>query len=111
MEESSHRQDTDGPDSLTDLVPIRTLRYVTKFELARVIGMRMLQLQESPPLQMSKGDSFEKIAIAEIKNKQNPSVIRRHLPDGTYEDCAVNNLLFDDDMNRFQLNLTRFEHR
>ena len=68
----------------------------------------MLQLHENPIAQINEDDTLERIAIEEIRQRKNPAVIRRYIPDGTHEDCAVQNLLIDDDIFEFQLNKKRF---
>jgi len=79
--------------------PRRTSKFLSKYECSRVIGLRMLQLQEGEgtphPL---------KLAIREILERTNPMVIRRHLPDKTYEDVSVSTLMHDRFLLRYQLN-------
>lgn len=77
--------------------------YLTKFELARVLGLRTLQLQASthlmdaPPLQ---------VAIHELLTSSCPMIIRRYLCDGTHHDVAVRDLLVDEETLHFQLDAT-----
>lgn len=82
------------------LVPHRTSPFLSKYECSRVIGLRLLQLQEGEgtphPLQL---------AISEILDRKNPTVIRRYLPDKTFEDVAVSSLRHDRFLLRYQLNL------
>ena len=80
--------------------PILTSPYLSKYECARVIGLRVLQLQEehavSNPL---------RTAIQEVLERKNPSIIRRYLPNGTHEDVSISTLHFDRFLLRYQLNL------
>ncbi len=69
--------------------------YLTKFERARIIGARALQLSlGAPPLIDIKGlkDPI-KIAEKELELGVLPMVIRRKLPDGTYQDIPIKYLL------------------
>lgn len=67
--------------------PERTSPYLTRFECARVLGLRVLQLQENDGVPDPRAT-----AVAELRNGENPAIIRRHMPDGTYEDVAVSRL-------------------
>lgn len=89
-------------------MPIKTSKFITKFELARVIGMRLLQLKETHA-EFQQDEKLERIVIQELIDGKNPCVIRRYLPDESFEDCAVKNLLFDDDSKSFVLASNRFQ--
>lgn len=89
--------------------PIKTSKFITKFELARVIGMRLLQLKESYSECQEENGKLEKIVIQELIEGKNPCVIRRYLPNNNFEDCAVKNLMFDDDSQSFVLAPNRFQ--
>ena len=68
---------------------------LTKYERARVIGARALQLAlGAPPLIRvdSTNDPIE-IAEEELKAGVLPIVIRRRLPDGKYQDIPLRYLL------------------
>jgi DNA-directed RNA polymerase I, II, and III subunit RPABC2 len=69
---------------------------MTKYEKARVIGTRALQISKNAPVMVNvRNDEYDPIAIAEkelIEGKL-PFIIRRYLPDGSYEDWNVNNLI------------------
>jgi len=56
-----------------------TTPYMTKYERARVLGTRALQ-----------------IAMKELKAKKIPIIIRRYLPDGSYEDWGIDELIVTD---------------
>ena len=79
---------------------LKTSPYVTKFEIARIIGMRLLQLSEQASSDVN--DPFDQV-VAEILNKKNPAIIRRPLPDGSFEDCALSDLKIDHETRKFQL--------
>ena len=61
-----------------------TTPYMTKYERARVLGTRALQLSmNAPSLVDLEGETDPlQIAIKELNQKKIPLVIRRYLPDG-----------------------------
>lgn len=62
--------------------------YMTKYERARLLGTRALQLSmNAPPMVDLRGevDPFQ-IARRELEERKIPLIIRRLLPDGSYED-------------------------
>ena len=66
----------------------RTTGYLTKFEFARVLGLRMLQLGA----EASNDEEPRRVALRELRDGGNPAILRRKLPNGTYEDRAVRDL-------------------
>lgn len=75
--------------------PVKTTEYLTKYEKARVLGIRALQIAQGAPVQLEIDVNITDpllIAEQELKKKRTPLIIRRFLPDGTYEDVAVRNL-------------------
>lgn len=75
-----------------------TSRFLTKYERARIIGERAIQLSNNSlaMVEVEKGlcDSL-KIAEKELNERKIPFTIRRYLPNGDYEDWNVNDLIFD----------------
>ena len=76
----------------------QTTPFLTKYEKARIIGARALQISKNSPILISneqRGDETDPILIAEIelREKKIPFIIRRYLPDGSYEDWKVNELI------------------
>ena len=69
-----------------------TTPYITKFERARVLGTRALQISMSAPVMVElEGETDPlQIALKELRSKKIPITIRRFLPDGSYEDWDVN---------------------
>jgi len=68
---------------------------MTKYEKARIIGTRAVQISRNSPVLVDLGkDDIDPILIAEkeLNEKKIPFVIRRYLPDGTFEDWRVNEL-------------------
>lgn len=67
---------------------------LTRFERARVIGARSLQIAMGAPtlLDFPQAKSPIDIAIMELEENILPMSIRRKLPDGYYENIAVSTL-------------------
>ena len=74
-----------------------TTRYLTKYERARVLGTRALQISMNAPVMVDlEGETDPlKIAMKELREKKIPIIIRRYLPDGSYEDWAIDELIID----------------
>lgn len=68
-----------------------TTSIMTRFEKARILGTRALQISMGAPVMVElegETDSLQ-IAIKELKAKVVPLDIRRYLPDGSYETWKV----------------------
>lgn len=75
-----------------------TTRYLTKYERARLLGTRALQLSmNAPPLvELDAGETDPlKIAAKELRERKLPLVVRRYLPDGSFEDWSLDELIID----------------
>src|SRR3989338_8440265 len=75
-----------------------TTPHLTKYKRARVLGTRALQISMNAPtlVELDPGQSDPlQIAMKELQAKKIPLIIRRYLPDGSYEDWKVNELMFD----------------
>jgi len=74
-----------------------TTRYLTKYERARVLGTRALQLSlNAPPMVELEGETDPlQIASKELRERKIPLIIRRFLPDGSFEDWALDELIID----------------
>ncbi|MCJ1292342.1 DNA-directed RNA polymerases I II and III subunit RPABC2 [Xylographa carneopallida] len=72
-----------------------TTPYMTKYERARVLGTRALQISMNAPVLVDlEGETDPlQIAIKELQEKKIPLVVRRYLPDGWYEDWTCEELL------------------
>jgi DNA-directed RNA polymerase I, II, and III subunit RPABC2 len=68
---------------------------MTKYERARILGIRALQISMGSPATVPLTDETDslQIALKELEQKRIPIIIRRHFPDGTHEDWAVNELM------------------
>lgn len=75
-----------------------TTRFLTKYEKARIIGARALQISKNAPilvdLQPGEWDPL-KIAERELFERKIPFIIRRYLPDGSFEDWRVEDLIYE----------------
>jgi DNA-directed RNA polymerase subunit K/omega len=69
---------------------------LTRFERARIVGARALQVSLGAPIlvQLSKGvsDAID-IAIQELNERVLPMTVRRTLPEGTFQDIPLIDLL------------------
>ncbi|ORY53383.1 DNA-directed RNA polymerases I, II, and III subunit RPABC2-like protein [Leucosporidium creatinivorum] len=72
-----------------------TTPYMTKYEKARILGTRALQISMNAPVLVAlEGESDPLIiAMKELAANKIPLVVRRFLPDGSYEDWLVSELL------------------
>jgi DNA-directed RNA polymerases I, II, and III subunit RPABC2 len=66
-----------------------TLPYITRFEKAKILGVRSRQINTDPSVALVEFDSSiidgYKIALEEYKQQKIPFIIKRPLPDGTCE--------------------------
>jgi len=77
-----------------------TTPYLTKYERARVLGARALQISMNAPVMVdiqNMTDPYQ-IAVEELNQGKIPLIIRRRLPDGSYEDWNVEELIIDNSM-------------
>ncbi|KAK6151680.1 hypothetical protein DH2020_014315 [Rehmannia glutinosa] len=103
--------------------PRKTSKYMTKYERARILGTRALQISmnapvmvelegETDPLEarvdlvlledanVSSDGEVRTIAMKELRERKIPFTIRRYLPDGSYEDWGVDELIVEDSWKR-----------
>lgn len=76
----------------------KTTRYMTKYERARVLGTRALQISMGAPVLVNPDEKVTdplEIAALELKARKIPIVVRRYMPDGSWEDWAVDELIVD----------------
>eukprot|EP00486_Rosalina_sp_Unknown_P001270 CAMPEP_0201566632 /NCGR_PEP_ID=MMETSP0190_2-20130828/6565_1 /ASSEMBLY_ACC=CAM_ASM_000263 /TAXON_ID=37353 /ORGANISM="Rosalina sp." /LENGTH=212 /DNA_ID=CAMNT_0047985623 /DNA_START=27 /DNA_END=665 /DNA_ORIENTATION=+ len=71
-----------------------TTPYLTKYEKARILGTRALQISMGAPVMVEMVGETDPLEIAqkELRERKIPMIIRRFLPDGTYEDWKVSEL-------------------
>lgn len=74
-----------------------TTPYMTKYERARVLGTRALQISLNAPVLVDiEGETDPlQIAMKELTQRRIPLVIRRYLPDGSFEDWGCDELIID----------------
>ena len=74
-----------------------TSRFMTKYERARILGTRALQISKNAPLMIDPADESDPYRLAEIElaEKKIPFIIRRYLPDCSYEDWKVCDLFVE----------------
>ncbi|KAF8782475.1 DNA-directed RNA polymerases I, II, and III subunit RPABC2-like [Argiope bruennichi] len=72
-----------------------TTAILTKYERARVLGTRALQIAMNAPVMVElEGETDPlQIAMKELKARKIPIIIRRYLPDRSYEDWGVDELI------------------
>ncbi|KAJ5893331.1 DNA-directed RNA polymerase I II and III subunit [Penicillium taxi] len=72
-----------------------TTPYLTKYERARVLGTRALQISMNAPVLVDlEGETDPlQIAMKELNQKKIPLIVRRYLPGGWYEDWTCEELL------------------
>ncbi len=77
----------------------RTVPILTKYERAKVIGLRAQQIARGAPLYIDRGYESDPIRLAEMELVAGklPYVIRRRLPNEQFEDWKLNELTILDD--------------
>ncbi|KAJ3704294.1 hypothetical protein LUZ61_007999 [Rhynchospora tenuis] len=111
-EEEPENNNEDAPDDVVaeedkeqqePVVRVRkTSKYMTKYERARILGTRALQISMNAPVMVElegETDPLE-IAMKELRERKIPFTIRRYLPDGSYEDWGVDELIVEDSWKR-----------
>ena len=68
-----------------------TTPYMTKYERARILGTRSLQISMNAPVLVDlEGETDPlQIAIKELRAKKIPLIVRRFMPDGWYVHCEL----------------------
>jgi DNA-directed RNA polymerase I, II, and III subunit RPABC2 len=74
-----------------------TTRYLTKYERARVLGTRALQISMNAPVMVDLDGETDPLRIAEkeLRERKIPIIVRRYLPDGSHEDWKMDELIVD----------------
>jgi DNA-directed RNA polymerases I, II, and III subunit RPABC2 len=73
----------------------KTLPRMTKYEKAHVLGVRASQLSAGASPLIDIGNEFDPLTIAaiELNEKKIPFIVRRWLPDNSFEDWGIDELL------------------
>jgi DNA-directed RNA polymerases I, II, and III subunit RPABC2 len=69
---------------------------ITRFEKARIVGARALQISMGAPILVETNETSSNpidIALEELESGILPITIRRTLPDGTFQDIPMRWLL------------------
>lgn len=76
-----------------------TVPTLTKYERARLLGTRALQISMNAPVLVTLEGETDPLTIAqkELRERRIPLIIRRVLPDNTYEDWRIHELDVDFD--------------
>jgi DNA-directed RNA polymerase I, II, and III subunit RPABC2 len=74
-----------------------TTKYMTKYERARVLGTRALQISMNAPVTVEIAGETDplRIAMKELRERKIPLIIRRYLPDNSCEDWSLDELIID----------------
>lgn len=74
-----------------------TLPYMTRYEYARIIGTRALQISKGAPLQVEAEGETDPcvIALKELEQNKIDYIILRVLPNGTHEEWSISELEID----------------
>eukprot|EP00835_Amoeboradix_gromovi_P002102 NODE_111_length_19413_cov_0.323703.p10 type:complete len:135 gc:universal NODE_111_length_19413_cov_0.323703:3460-3864(+) len=72
-----------------------TTPFMTKYEKARILGTRALQISMNAPVLVDTAGETDplKIAEKELEERVIPLIIRRYLPNGEHEDWSVKDLI------------------
>ena len=75
----------------------KTTKYLTKYERARILGTRALQISMNAPVMVNiEGETDAlKIAHMELRERKIPIIVRRYLPDNSYEDWPLSDLIIE----------------
>ena len=71
---------------------------MTKYERARILGTRSLQIAMCSPIMVELDGETDPLQIAtkELNQRKIPIIIRRYLPDRSYEDWRIDELIIID---------------
>ncbi|MFW9946049.1 MAG: DNA-directed RNA polymerase subunit K [Candidatus Odinarchaeota archaeon] len=74
--------------------------FLTRYEKARIVGARALQISFGAPILVEKPKSLIdpiKIALIELKSQILPLTIRRELPSSEFQDIPISKLILKKD--------------
>ncbi|GLU21054.1 hypothetical protein SLE2022_372190 [Rubroshorea leprosula] len=80
----------------------KTSKYMPKYECARILGTRALQISMNASVMVELVEETDplEIAMKELREHKIPFTIRRYLPDGSFEDWGVDELIVEDSWKR-----------
>ena len=104
-------KESGGGEQAVDLLPASTVPaslsvppaertttpYLTKYERARILGTRALQISLGAPVLVELGGEVDplEIAMKELKARKVPIIVRRYMPDKSYEDWSIDELIIE----------------
>ncbi len=76
----------------------KSSKFMTIFEKSSILGIRSQQISMNAPVMVDTNGETNprRIALMELRSGKLSMIIRRRLPDNTYEDCPVNDLIVPD---------------
>ncbi|KAI8637596.1 RNA polymerase, subunit omega/K/RPB6 [Parasitella parasitica] len=97
MEENVMILEKGTQDEPTESKVKQTTPYMTRYEKARILGTRALQISLNAPVMVELDGESDALVIAmkELREKKIPLIVRRFLPDQTFEDWDVKDLIVD----------------
>ena len=98
IEEENKKNNNNKKFNLKPINERETSRFLTKFERAKILGERAIQISNGAKVMVEVDEGvWDPLAIAEkeLREKKIEYIVRRYLPDGSYEDWDLNELIFD----------------
>ena len=98
IEENKNIKNNNKKFNLKPIKERETSRFLTKFERAKILGERAIQISNGAKVMVEVDEGvWDPMVIAEkeLREKKIEYIIRRYLPDGGYEDLDLNELIFD----------------
>ena len=98
VEEEKNTKNNNKKFNLKPVNERETSRFLTKYERAKILGERAIQISNGEKVMVEVDEGvWDPLAIAEkeLREKKIEYIVRRYLPDGSYEDWDLNELIFD----------------
>ena len=98
VEEEKNTKNNNKKFNLKPINERETSRFLTKYERAKILGERAIQISNGDKVMVEVDEGvWDPLAIAEkeLREKKIEYIVRRYLPDGSYEDWDLNELIFD----------------
>ena len=98
VEEEKNTKNNNKKFNLKPINERETSRFLTKYERAKILGERAIQISNGAKVMVEVDEGvWDPMVIAEkeLREKKIEYIVRRYLPDGTYEDWDLNELIFD----------------
>ncbi len=98
IEEDKNINDKKKQFNLKPIKERETSRFLTKYERAKILGERAIQISNGAKVMVEVDEGvWDPMVIAEkeLREKKIEYIVRRYLPNGSYEDWDLNELIFD----------------